>query len=84
MIPFTPLVVIPKDATTVDDVRETVFEGVGSGTDRLRDLPDYHLHESIDSQNDPAVEQGDGFHVGQYTNIVCVLSIYPTPASAAG
>ncbi len=45
MITLTHLVVEAQDAGSIDNIRQPIFEGMFRALNRLRHLPDGHLHK---------------------------------------
>jgi hypothetical protein len=78
VVALSALVVIAENASLLDDVRQAVLEQVRGGRDRHRQSPDHDFDESVGRHNDPATDQSPSLHVGENTNTLPVLSIYPT------
>lgn len=78
MITFASFVVIPQHAFATDYIGQPILERMLRGRNRFRDSPHGDLCERVGSKNKAAANQRDGLHVGDFDNIVRVLSKNPT------
>jgi len=78
VITFTSLVVISQDTLAANNISETIFEWMLRRWDRLRNSPYSHLCKRIDSKDNATANERDSLHVGDYDNMLGLLSMSPT------
>ena len=78
MITLASFVVIPQYTFAANHISKTVFEWMLRRRDRLRDSPHGHFSKCIGSKDNPTANEWGSFYVGDYDNMLHVLSMSPT------